>query len=98
MRVIDDLLDLGQFTAHRDSTATICVLTRFEDPQVLAHTWVLLEIRVVHRLAIRLLKFMKSRVGQPILDVVCQRQVIKCRLARRVVVTFHVVVDSLLVR
>lgn len=98
MRVIDDLFDLGKVTANCDAAAAVRILSGFQNPKVFAHTWVLLKVRVILGWVVGLFKFMESRIGQAILNVVSQRQVIKSWLACRVVVAFHIVVDSLLVR
>ena len=47
MRVADDLPDLTQFSAHSNTTASVCVLAWFYDPELFAHRWVLRQVDVI---------------------------------------------------
>lgn len=59
MRVANDLLDLAQFSAHGDATASIRVLAWLHNPKLFTHTGVLGQVLVLEWFRIGLHKSVK---------------------------------------
>ena len=59
MRIRHNRLDLGYVAANCDSTASVRVLTRLDDPQVLAHAWVLGQVLLILRRVVCLFKLVE---------------------------------------
>lgn len=96
--VLNDLSDLGQLSADSDPAPTVRILAGFYDPEVFAHGWVFLEVRVLIRGVISFFEFTELTVSQSFFYMVSQWQVIESVLLSGFVIDLHVVVDSFLVR
>ena len=68
--VVYNLSYLAEFTTDCDATSTVRVLTRLYDPELLAHSWILNQVRVIQRLIIGLFEFVESAVVQTILYMI----------------------------
>jgi hypothetical protein len=62
MRIAYDLFDLAQLSTYCDSTASIRIFTRLDNPQVLAHSRVLGQVRMILWTVISLLKLIECAI------------------------------------
>jgi hypothetical protein len=97
VRIADYLSDLAQFATNGDSTASVRVFTRFDNPKLSAHCRVLCQVGVRTWRVISLFKFTKGTVRQSIFYMIGQRQIVKCTLLSALIVDLHIVVNRFLV-
>jgi hypothetical protein len=96
--ILYNLPNLAQFFANSDTTASVSVLTWFDNPAFSAHTWVLYQCITLVRIVIDFFKFTELTICKTIFDMVGQWQIVKSVLVCRFIIHFHVVVDSFFVR
>ena len=94
---LDQALDVLQVATHLDTTASIRVLTRLHNPELVAVLGVLLEHLIVLRVVIRFLELEEFAICFALFDVEGQRYPIKRILPHGLVIDLHVVVNSLFV-
>ena len=99
--VADEAFNLIEIFRYLDSATSIGVLTWLDDPQLLTKGRNLIQnslLRGVLGFMVKLFKFMKLWIIQTFLDMELQRQNFVVFSGQSLIVYFHVVVDSLLVR
>ena len=94
---LDQALDVLQVATHLDTTASIRVLARLHNPELVAVLGVLSEHLVVLRIVIRFLELEEFAICFALFDVEGQRYPIKRILPHGLVIDLHVVVDGLFV-